>query len=182
MLDSTLAVGADFKLETNRTLTGLEFVLAVMLIIGLDPAFSLNLALDLDETMSDTEIISELQSSDISDTKHEFCLCCLLFRVRFFLINIVLASGNGPWCILNLGVPEEAQQANIQYSCGGGIADCSAMQEGGPCWSPDIGRMAAYAMNAYYYAAGHKDINCDFKGTGTIITFDPSDAKCDYPS
>ncbi|XP_042409859.1 glucan endo-1,3-beta-glucosidase-like [Zingiber officinale] len=105
-----------------------------------------------------------------------FLLLCLMNG------RIVLASGNGPWCILNLGVPEEAQQANIQYSCGGGIADCSAMQEGGPCWSPDIGRMAAYAMNAYYYAAGHKDINCDFKGTGTIITFDPSDAKCDYPS
>lgn len=85
------------------------------------------------------------------------------------------SGAKGPWCVARPEAKPEALRANIRYACGGGIADCSAIQEGGPCYFPDnVAWHASYAMNSYYYAAGHEDINCYFAGTGVIIWNDPS--------
>ncbi|KAG6488885.1 hypothetical protein ZIOFF_050140 [Zingiber officinale] len=72
------------------------------------------------------------------------------------------------------GTTREKLMANIQYACGGGIADCRAIQEDGPCYSTDIIKVANYAMNAYYYATGHEALNCYFDGTGRIVYDDPT--------
>ncbi|KAG6488882.1 hypothetical protein ZIOFF_050137 [Zingiber officinale] len=72
------------------------------------------------------------------------------------------------------GTTTEKLVANINYACGSGLADCRAIQEGGPCYSTDIIKVANYAMNAYYYIAGHENFNCYFDGSGRIIYDDPS--------
>ncbi|KAG6488886.1 hypothetical protein ZIOFF_050141 [Zingiber officinale] len=67
------------------------------------------------------------------------------------------------------GTTTEKLVANINYACGSGLADCRAIQEGGPCYSTDIIKVANYAMNVYYYSAGHEDFNCYFDGSGRIV-------------
>ncbi|KAG6488880.1 hypothetical protein ZIOFF_050135 [Zingiber officinale] len=71
------------------------------------------------------------------------------------------------------GTTTEKLVANINYACGSGLADCKAIQEGGSCYSTDIIKVANYAMNAYYYGAGHEDFNCYFDGSGRIVYDDP---------
>ncbi|XP_042415016.1 glucan endo-1,3-beta-glucosidase-like [Zingiber officinale] len=84
------------------------------------------------------------------------------------------------WCLSMPGTTREKLMANIQYACGGGIADCRAIQEDGPCYSTDIIKVANYAMNAYYYATGHEALNCYFDGTGRIVYDDPTYDSCVY--
>ncbi|XP_042415017.1 glucan endo-1,3-beta-D-glucosidase-like [Zingiber officinale] len=85
------------------------------------------------------------------------------------------------WCLSMPGTTTEKLVANINYACGSGLADCRAIQEGGPCYSTDIIKVANYAMNVYYYSAGHEDFNCYFDGSGRIVYDDPSYEGCVYP-
>jgi len=78
------------------------------------------------------------------------------------------------WCITKPGADEKTLEANLNYACGQGI-DCRPIQPGGPCYSPNtVACHAAYAMNAYYQAAGRNSWNCDFGQTGTLTSTDPS--------
>ncbi|KAG6491953.1 hypothetical protein ZIOFF_046894 [Zingiber officinale] len=78
-----------------------------------------------------------------------------------------------PWCLSKPGTTTEKLIANINYACRSGLADCRAIQKDGPCYSTDIIKVANYAMNAYYYGAGHRDTNCYFNGSGLIVYDDP---------
>ncbi|XP_042409847.1 major pollen allergen Ole e 10-like [Zingiber officinale] len=115
-----------------------------------------------------------------------------LLLLYFFLLpcltngSVALAStilsGKGPWCVARAEATREALQANIDYVCGFVGGACGAIQEGESCYSTDIVRQASYPMNAYFYYYGPTEMNCDFNGTGIIITFDPSHGNCVYPS
>jgi len=84
------------------------------------------------------------------------------------------------WCITKPGADEKTLEANLNYACGQGI-DCRPIQPGGPCYSPNtVACHAAYAMNAYYQAAGRNSWNCDFGQTGTLTSTDPSYGGCVY--
>ncbi|XP_058109652.1 glucan endo-1,3-beta-glucosidase-like isoform X1 [Magnolia sinica] len=97
--------------------------------------------------------------------------------------NPTTPTGSGSkWCVPKPGVSVQALQANIDYVCSTGL-DCSPIQSGGPCFTPDtIESHAAYAMNAYYQSNGRNDFNCDFAQTGTVVTSDPSYGTCKYSS
>jgi hypothetical protein len=62
----------------------------------------------------------------------------------------------------------------LDYACGQGGADCSAIQQGGSCFSPDTVRdHASYAFNSYYQK-NPVQTSCDFGGTAALTTADPS--------
>ncbi|KAG6488871.1 hypothetical protein ZIOFF_050125 [Zingiber officinale] len=90
-------------------------------------------------------------------------------------------SATRSWCVSKPGMTTEKLVANINYACGSGLADCKSIQEDGPCYSTDVIKMASYAMNAYYYGAGHREINCYFDGSALIVHHDPSYDDCIYP-
>ena len=62
---------------------------------------------------------------------------------------------------------------NINYACG--FVDCKPIQSGGGCFDPNnVQSHASFVMNTYYQANGRHDSDCDFKGTGMVISKDPS--------
>ncbi|CAN4105955.1 unnamed protein product [Withania somnifera] len=74
-------------------------------------------------------------------------------------------------------------QANLDWACTNQGVDCGPTQLGGPCFNPNTVRShAAYVMNAYYQIKGKMDSNCDFRGSGVIVTVDPSYGTCKYLS
>ncbi|KAG5533406.1 hypothetical protein RHGRI_027543 [Rhododendron griersonianum] len=79
------------------------------------------------------------------------------------------------WCVPKKGAINSSLLANINWACTSGGVDCSAVQPGGTCFSPNtVWSHAAYIMNAYYQAKGLQFFNCDFAGTGSVTTSDPS--------
>ncbi|KAI4346968.1 hypothetical protein L6164_007826 [Bauhinia variegata] len=88
------------------------------------------------------------------------------------------AGGNNQYCVPKQGASTQALQSNINYACSQGI-DCKPIQPGGACYvANDVTAMATYAMNAYYQAKGHVDINCDFAGSGKVTNVNPSHGSC----
>ncbi|CAL9762204.1 unnamed protein product [Musa acuminata subsp. burmannicoides] len=79
------------------------------------------------------------------------------------------------WCVPKSDAGDAALQANINYVCSSGKVDCKPIQDGGACFSPNsLHSHAAYAMNAFYKAAGQHEFDCDFSGSAIITTTDPS--------
>ncbi|KAK4431190.1 Glucan endo-1,3-beta-glucosidase [Sesamum alatum] len=92
------------------------------------------------------------------------------------------ATSGKKWCLPKSDASDAALQANLDYACGQGI-DCKPIQPGGACFTPNTVRShASFAMNSYYQTQGRNDFNCDFSGTGSITTIDPSNGGCTYVS
>ncbi|XP_039049175.1 DNA-directed RNA polymerase II subunit RPB1-like [Hibiscus syriacus] len=89
-------------------------------------------------------------------------------------------SSGGSWCIANQGASTTALQVALDYACGYGGADCSAIQPGGSCYEPStVQNHASYAFNDYYQK--HPDpTSCVFGGTAQLTNTDPSNGNCHY--
>ncbi|KAH7836044.1 hypothetical protein Vadar_032253 [Vaccinium darrowii] len=86
------------------------------------------------------------------------------------------------WCVAKSGVPESTLQAALDYACGIGGADCSAIQQGSSCYNPiSLQNHASYAFNSYYQK-NPVQTSCDFGGAATITNTNPSTGTCIYPS
>lgn len=80
------------------------------------------------------------------------------------------------WCVPKSDASDAALESNINYVCSQGI-DCTPVQPGGACFTPNtLKAHASFAMNAYYHSKGLNDFNCDFSGTGVVISTDPSNS------
>ncbi|XP_050223098.1 glucan endo-1,3-beta-glucosidase 12-like [Mercurialis annua] len=86
------------------------------------------------------------------------------------------------WCIAKSGVSETALQSALDYACGMGGADCSQIQQGGNCYNPStLQNHASYAFNSYYQK-NPTATSCDFGGTASIVSSNPSTGSCVFPS
>ncbi|XP_043689503.1 PLASMODESMATA CALLOSE-BINDING PROTEIN 3-like [Telopea speciosissima] len=89
--------------------------------------------------------------------------------------------GGTTWCVARPGVSQADLQNALDWACGLGMADCNPIQSGGSCFEPDtLLSHASYAFNNYYQKNGNSDIACNFGGTATVVTRDPSYGNCPY--
>ncbi|XP_061360612.1 glucan endo-1,3-beta-glucosidase 4-like [Gastrolobium bilobum] len=92
-------------------------------------------------------------------------------------------SGNSSafFCVAKDGADTDKLQAGINWACGQGHANCAAIQAGRPCYFPNnVKSHASYAYNDYYQKMHNAGGTCDFDGTATTITKDPSYGSCIY--
>ncbi|XP_068667094.1 glucan endo-1,3-beta-glucosidase 12-like [Aristolochia californica] len=93
-----------------------------------------------------------------------------------------ISSGGQSWCIASQSASQTALQVALDYACGFGGADCTAIQNGGSCYNPSTVRdHASYAFNDYYQK-NPVPTSCSFGGTAVITNIDPSNGGCQYAS
>ncbi|KAL4304318.1 hypothetical protein GQ457_10G000880 [Hibiscus cannabinus] len=91
-------------------------------------------------------------------------------------------SSNGTtWCIASSKASESELQNAVDWACGPGNVDCSAIQPSQPCFEPDnLASHASFAFNSYYQQNGATDVACSFGGNGIKVDKDPSYDNCIY--
>lgn len=91
------------------------------------------------------------------------------------------ANSSGVFCIARSGVDDKSLQDGLNWACGHGQANCAVIQKGQPCYSPDtLQNHASYAYNDYYQKMRSSGGTCDFGGTATITSVDPSYGSCRF--
>ncbi|KAG0467118.1 hypothetical protein HPP92_018698 [Vanilla planifolia] len=89
--------------------------------------------------------------------------------------------GGTTWCVALTTVPAPELQRALDWACGLGSTDCTAVKPGGPCFEPNtLLSHASYAFNSYYQQNGNSDIACFFGGAAIITRRNPSYASCVY--
>ncbi|KAL5772008.1 hypothetical protein ACOSQ2_011932 [Xanthoceras sorbifolium] len=84
------------------------------------------------------------------------------------------------WCVAKNGTSGDVLQSNLDFACSQAQVDCGPIQSGAPCFLPDdLINHASYAMNSYFQNYGKTPESCDFRGSGVIVTLDPSQYGCD---
>ncbi|KAI3796380.1 hypothetical protein L1987_39050 [Smallanthus sonchifolius] len=87
------------------------------------------------------------------------------------------------WCVAKNNAEDSALQAAIDWACGAGGADCTPIQQSGPCYDPaDIRKTASYAFNNYCTKNGMTEDTCNFANTAALTSLDPSHSSCKFPS
>ncbi|XP_058070396.1 PLASMODESMATA CALLOSE-BINDING PROTEIN 3-like [Magnolia sinica] len=99
------------------------------------------------------------------------------------VLILAMAGGSGAtWCVCRSDVSDAALQKTLDYACGAG-ADCNPIHQNGACYNPNTVRgHCSYAVNSYFQKKGQSQGTCDFAGTATAVTADPSSTGCVYPS
>uniref|UniRef100_A0ACD5V2K1 Uncharacterized protein n=1 Tax=Avena sativa TaxID=4498 RepID=A0ACD5V2K1_AVESA len=83
-------------------------------------------------------------------------------------------AGQALWCVAKPTVPDPILQEAMDYACGSG-AECRSIQPAGACSQPNtVLAHASYAFNSYWQMTRAAGGTCDFGGTATIVTSDPS--------
>ncbi|PIN00043.1 hypothetical protein CDL12_27455 [Handroanthus impetiginosus] len=121
-----------------------------------------------------------------------FPLTLLLF---FFSLVAALAtaqqSGGGGaaarprelWCVAKNNAEDAALQSALDWACGPGGADCTPIQNGGPCYdASDLVRTASFAFNDYFLKHGQSEDSCNFSNTAALTSLNPSHNNCRFPS
>lgn len=92
-----------------------------------------------------------------------------------------ITSSNRTWCVASTKASEKKLKNAIDWACGPGNVDCSAIQPSQPCFEPDnLASHASYAFNSYFQQNGATDIACSFGGTGVKVNKNPSYDNCLY--
>ncbi|KAL0429279.1 UNVERIFIED_CONTAM: Glucan endo-1,3-beta-glucosidase 4 [Sesamum radiatum] len=91
------------------------------------------------------------------------------------------ANSSTAFCIARPGADESSLRDGLNWACGPGQANCAAIQKGQPCYSPNtVQNHASYAYNDYYQKMRSSGGTCDFGGTATLTTADPSYGSCRF--
>ncbi|XP_057415907.1 PLASMODESMATA CALLOSE-BINDING PROTEIN 1-like [Lotus japonicus] len=104
--------------------------------------------------------------------------------ITIWSMNVAIVCGQGAtWCVARSDASNDALQTALDYACGVGGADCFPLQPDQLCFLPNtIQAHASYAFNSFYQRKTRAPGSCDFSGTATIATTDPSYGSCVYPS
>ncbi|KAG8657743.1 hypothetical protein MANES_03G098848v8 [Manihot esculenta] len=93
--------------------------------------------------------------------------------------NRLTGNSSVTYCVAKQSADSAKLQEGLNWACGQGGANCSAIQQGQPCYLPDTYQNhASYAYNDYYQKLHSTGGTCDFDGTATTTTVDPSYGSC----
>lgn len=89
--------------------------------------------------------------------------------------------------VLSSNADQSKLQDALDWACGSGSSlgnvDCSAILQGGSCYSPNtLQAHASYAFDYYYVKQNGASGSCVFGGLATVTGTDPSSGSCVYPS
>lgn len=91
-------------------------------------------------------------------------------------------SSGASWCIASPSASQRSLQVALDYACGYGGTDCSAIQPGGSCYNPNsVHDHASFAFNKYYQKNPVPN-SCNFGGNAVLTNTNPSVGTCQYPS
>ncbi|CAM8970347.1 hypothetical protein QQ045_005585 [Rhodiola kirilowii] len=91
------------------------------------------------------------------------------------------SNASSVFCIAKDGADSDKLQDGINWACGQGRANCSAIQSGQPCYLPNtLQNHASYAYNDYYQRMRGAGGTCDFDGSATLSSTDPSYGSCKF--
>ncbi|XP_074582910.1 PLASMODESMATA CALLOSE-BINDING PROTEIN 2-like [Curcuma longa] len=94
----------------------------------------------------------------------------------------VVGGSDAAWCVCRSDLSDAVLQTTLDYACGAG-ADCNTIHQNGACYNPNtVKAHCSYATNSYYQRKGQAQGACDFSGTATLSTTDPSYSGCTYPA
>ncbi|KAH7431958.1 hypothetical protein KP509_07G000900 [Ceratopteris richardii] len=86
------------------------------------------------------------------------------------------------YCVAKPGSDSDALQIALDWACGIGRANCTAIQPGQLCYEPDtVQAHASYAFDSYYQKNNRVMGSCDFNGVAQVSTTNPSSGVCTYP-
>ncbi|KAJ4913399.1 hypothetical protein Rs2_08020 [Raphanus sativus] len=99
--------------------------------------------------------------------------------------STVISGGGGggtrKWCVASSQASVTELQSALDWACGPGNVDCSAVQPNQPCFEPDtVLSHASYAFNTYYQQSGASSLDCSFGGVSVEVDKDPSYGNCLY--
>ncbi|KAI6685595.1 hypothetical protein NL676_031508 [Syzygium grande] len=93
----------------------------------------------------------------------------------------VTGNSSGVFCIAKRDADSNKLLDGLNWACGQGQANCTAIQVGQPCYSPNtVANHASYAYNDYYQKMQSVGGTCDFQGTAMTTTVDPSYGSCKF--
>ncbi|KAM7273302.1 hypothetical protein ACFE04_027966 [Oxalis oulophora] len=93
--------------------------------------------------------------------------------------RITANSSAAIFCVATDEADTDKLQDGLDWACGQNRANCSAIQQGGTCYFPNtLKSHASYAYNDYYQKTRSIGGTCDFDGTATTTTVDPSSGTC----
>ncbi|KAL0318794.1 UNVERIFIED_CONTAM: plasmodesmata callose-binding protein 3 [Sesamum angustifolium] len=99
------------------------------------------------------------------------------FLLAFLLLAMAVPRSSGTWCVCKEGLSDAALQKTLDYACGAG-ADCNPIHQSAPCYNPNSVRAhCSYAVNSYFQRDQQAPIACDFSGTASVVTSDPSQSS-----
>ncbi|KAJ8491018.1 hypothetical protein OPV22_012739 [Ensete ventricosum] len=85
----------------------------------------------------------------------------------------------GVFCVANSSADSNALKKGLDWACGPGSANCTAIQQGQPCYEANnLVAIASYAYNDYYHRTQANGGSCNFGNTAMITTTDPSHGSC----
>ncbi|KAK4763596.1 hypothetical protein SAY87_013034 [Trapa incisa] len=89
------------------------------------------------------------------------------------------ANSTSAFCVAKQDADPDKLLTGLNWACGQGQANCSAVQQGQPCYMPNsVTNHASYAYNDYYQRMHSLGGTCDFQGTATLTTLNPSYGSC----
>ncbi|KAE8707336.1 PLASMODESMATA CALLOSE-BINDING PROTEIN 4 [Hibiscus syriacus] len=103
-----------------------------------------------------------------------------------YLVVFLAFTGHSSatYCLCKDGVSEQMLQKALDYACGAG-ADCSPINQNGPCFNPNtVKDHCNYAVNSYFQKKGQAQGSCDFSGTASVSSNPPPNvpSSCSFPS
>ncbi|XP_030547608.1 glucan endo-1,3-beta-glucosidase 4 [Rhodamnia argentea] len=93
----------------------------------------------------------------------------------------VTGNSSGVFCIAKQDADPDKLEDGLNWACGQGQANCTAIQAGQPCYLPNtVASHASYAYNDYYQKMQSVGGTCDFQGTAMTTPDNPSYGSCKF--